>query len=90
MLVISRRIIALAALTAASAFYSANAQGVKAYGPDGQLLRYSEENANYFMMLAAAVYFARDKYGTNDQTFMARAFDGCMRGQLLDASPASH
>jgi hypothetical protein len=25
-------------------------------------------------------------YGTNDQMFMARAFEGCMRGELLDAS----
>jgi hypothetical protein len=58
----------------------------KAYGPGGQVLRHSEENADYFMMLAAAVYFARDKYGMNDQTFMARAFNGCMRGELLDAS----
>ncbi|UVO35839.1 hypothetical protein KUL72_31700 [Bradyrhizobium arachidis] len=58
----------------------------RAYGPDGQVLRNSEENANYFVMLVAAVYFARDKYGTSDQTFMARAFQGCMQGELLDAS----
>jgi|GEM_PF-3956561 len=59
----------------------------KAYGPGGQAFIHSEENADYFMMLAAAVYFARDKYGASDQTFIARAFEGCMRGELLDASP---
>lgn len=72
--------------TGASYKRAAEVAASKAYGPGGEVLRYSEENADYFMMLAAAVYFARDKYGTNDQTFMARAFEGCMRGALLDAS----
>jgi hypothetical protein len=72
--------------TGASYQHAAEVAASKAYGPGGQVLRYSEENADYFMMLAAAVYFARDKYGTNDQTFMARAFDGCMRGEFLNAS----
>jgi hypothetical protein len=58
-----------------------------AYGPSGQVLRFSEENANAFIALAAAVYFARDKYGQNDQVFAQRALDGCVRGELLDASP---
>jgi hypothetical protein len=72
--------------TGASYQRAAEVAASKAYGPGGQVLRYSEENADYFMMLAAAVYFARDKYGTDDQTFMARAFDGCMRGEFLNAS----
>jgi hypothetical protein len=58
----------------------------KAYGPGGQAHRFSEDNANSFMALAAAVYFARDKYGESDQAFATRAFEGCMRGELLDAS----
>jgi hypothetical protein len=72
--------------TGASYQRAAEVAASKAYGPGGQMLRYSEENANYFMMLAAAVYFARDKYGTDDQAFMARAFEGCMRGEFLNAS----
>lgn len=72
--------------TGASYKRAAEVAASKAYGPGGEVLRYSEENANYFMMLAAAVYFARDKYGANDQTFMARAFEDCIRGELLDAS----
>jgi hypothetical protein len=71
--------------TGASYKRAAEVAASKAYGPGGQVL-HSEENADYFMMLAAAVYFERDKYGTNDQTFMARAVNGCMHGELLDAS----
>jgi hypothetical protein len=72
--------------TGASYQRAAEVAASKAYGPGGQVLRYSEENADYFMMLAAAVYFARGKYGTNDQAFMARAFEGCVRGEFLNAS----
>jgi hypothetical protein len=58
----------------------------KAYGPRGEVLRHSEENAKHLLDLVAAIYFARDKYGKSDQAFIQRAFDGCMKGELLTAS----
>lgn len=61
---------------------AANWAAGKAYGPDGQVLRFSEANGNAYMALAAAVYFARVKYGKSDQAFARRAYEGCMRGEL--------
>ncbi|WP_322514857.1 hypothetical protein SR870_17760 [Rhodopseudomonas palustris] len=58
----------------------------KAYGQGGEVLRNSDQDSNYYMMLAAAVYFSREKYGADNRAFIARVFDDCMRGELLDAS----
>lgn len=71
----------------ASYEYAANWAADKAYGPHGEAYRNSEDNAHAYMMLAAAVYFARDKYGTGDAVFVQQAYDRCLRGELLDASP---
>lgn len=64
---------------------AANWASAQAYGTAGQVFRYSQENADAFIALAAAVYFARDKYGSDDRLFVRRSFDDCVAGQLMDA-----
>jgi hypothetical protein len=57
-----------------------------AYGPNGEVYRDSEANADILMELAAAAYFSGTKYGKTSVEFMHSAFSGCMAGHFLDAS----
>lgn len=57
-----------------------------AYGPGGIALQFSEQNADAYMMLAAAIYFEPQKYGKTDNEIIQKALDLCMAGKLLDAS----